>query len=85
MGTLYLWRVAPHCGGLSRGARAPGFQGFYEAHAPRGCGSWALGHVFNSCGVQAQLLCGMWGLPHPDASRALAGRFFTAELPGKPQ
>ena len=75
-----MWCVGPHCGGLSRGARAPGFQGFYEAHVPCSCGSWAQLLKQLSCTSPAAL----WGLPHPGASPALAGRFFTTEPPGKP-
>ena len=40
-----------------------------------------------SCGIGAQLLCGMWNLPGrgiEPVSRALAGEFFTTEPPGKP-
>ena len=42
----------------------------------------------NSGGAQVELLHGMWDLPGPgieSVSSALAGRFFSAELPGKPQ
>ena len=51
------------------------------------CISRALEHGLRSCSVQAQLLCGMWD--HPGSgiepmSPAFAGRFFTAEPPGKP-
>ena len=41
----------------------------------------------SSCGSRAQLLCGMWDLPRPGlepVSPALAGRFSTTALPGKP-
>ena len=41
----------------------------------------------NSCGIQAQLLRGMWDLPGSGikpVSLALAGRFFTTEPPEKP-
>ena len=51
------------------------------------CGSGALEHSLNSCGTQASLLQGMWGLPRwglKSVSPALAGGFFTTEPPGKP-
>ena len=51
------------------------------------CISQALDHRLNSCGTWAQLLCGTWDLPGPGIkpmSRALTGRFFTTEPPGKP-
>ena len=47
----------------------------------------ALEHRLRSCGAQAWLLRGMWGLPRPGnelVSPALAGGFFTTEPPGKP-
>ena len=50
------------------------------------CGSWALEYSLSSCGTQAQLLHGLWDLPRPEVepmSPALAGRFFTTDLPGK--
>ena len=51
------------------------------------CGSRALERRLSSCGARAQLLCSMWDLPGPGlkpVSPALAGRFLTTELPGKP-
>ena len=51
------------------------------------CGSRALAHRLSSCVAQALLLCSMWDLPRPEIERvftALAGGFFTMELPGKP-
>ena len=42
----------------------------------------------SSCGSRAQLLRGTWDLPRPGlepVSPALAGRFLTTALPGKPQ
>ena len=50
------------------------------------CGSWALERKLSSCGIQAQLLRGMWDLPGPrlePVSPALAGRFLTTAPPGK--
>ena len=44
-------------------------------------------HRLSSCGLQAQLPCGMWDLPRPGlepVSPALAGRFSTTVPPGKP-
>ena len=41
----------------------------------------------SNCGSRAQLLCGMWDLPGPGlkpVSPALAGRFLTTVLLGKP-
>ena len=52
------------------------------------CGSWALEHRLSSCGARAQLLHGMWDLSVTGikpVSLALAGRFFTTELPEKPR
>ena len=51
--------------------------------------SWlpALEHGLHSCDARASLLCGIWDLPRSGLklrSPALAGRFFTTELPGKP-
>ena len=63
------------------GAQALGLVGFSS------CGSRALAHRLNSCGVRALLLCSMWDLPHSGVepvSPALAGGFFTTEPPGKP-
>ena len=51
------------------------------------CGSWALERSFSCCGSWSQLLHGTWDLPKSGSkpvSPALAGRFFTTELPGKP-
>ena len=51
------------------------------------CSSWAPGHRLNSCGSQALLHRGMWGLPRSGmepVSPALAGGFFTTDPPGKP-
>ena len=78
-----------HCGGLScYRAQSIGCEGFSS------CGMWLSGfgsHVvecrLNSCGTQAQLLCGMWDSPGPGIepmSPVLADRFFTTEPPGKP-
>ena len=44
-------------------------------------------HRLSSCGSRASLLRGMWDLPRPGLepmSPALAGRFSTTALPGKP-
>jgi len=51
------------------------------------CGSWALEHRLNSCGVWTSLLHGVWDLPGSGielVSPALARGFFTNEPPGKP-
>ena len=51
------------------------------------CGSWALEHWLCSCGAQHSLLHGKWDLPEPGiepVSPAIAGRFLTTGLPGKP-
>ena len=51
------------------------------------CGSWALGHRLNSCGARAKFLYGTWDLPRSGIEPvfpALAGGFFTTELPGEP-
>ena len=52
------------------------------------CGSQALEHRLSINDAQAMLLCSMWDLPGSGIepmSPALAGRFFTSELPGRPQ
>ena len=52
----------------------------------RSCGSWPLGHMLNSCGVQAWLLHSMWDLSGSGIElmpTALAGRFFITESPRK--
>ena len=62
----------------STGSRCAGFSS---------CSLQALEHRLRSCDAQAQLLCGMWDLPGlgiRPMSPALAGGFFTIELPGKP-
>ena len=49
------------------------------------CSSQALDHRLNSCGTR--LFHSMWDLPRSGTepvSPALAGGFFTTELPGKP-
>ena len=51
------------------------------------CSSWAVEYGLNSGDAQAYLLCAMWDLPGSGIkplSPALAGRFFTTGLPGKP-
>ena len=51
------------------------------------CCAWASDcSGFSCCGAQAQLLCGMWGLPGAGlelVSPASAGRFLTTAPPGK--
>ena len=50
------------------------------------CNSWALESCLRSWGTQAQLSHSVWDLPGPEIEPmppALAGRFFTAELPRK--
>ena len=73
---------ASHCGGFSCfRAQVLGHAGFNS------CNSWAVEHRLSSCGPGASLLHGMWDLAGPgieSVSPALAGRFFTTELPGKP-
>ena len=72
---------ASHCCGFScLEHRLWGIAGFGS------CGSRALGHRFNSRGVQAQLLWGMWDLPGPEiepTTPALAGQFLTTGPPGE--
>ena len=61
--------------------------GLQGAAGSRSCDSCAPEHRLNSCGVQAQLLLGLWGLPELGIelmSPALAGGFFTTEPPWKP-
>ena len=51
------------------------------AHGCTRCGSQALGHRFNICGMQTELFHGMWDLPRPGMepmSPTLAGGFFTS-------
>ena len=73
---------ASHCSCLSCcGVQALGCLGFSS------CGSWALEHRLSSQGARAEVPRGMRDLPRPGielVSPALAGRFFTIELPGKP-
>ena len=78
---------ASHWGGFSCcGARALGpAASAVEARGPRSCGSRALEHGLDSCGAQAELLCGIWGLLGSGIEPvfpALAGGFFTTEPPG---
>ena len=66
------------CSGFSCcGAQALGHSDFNH------CSSWALQHRLSRYGAEARLLHGMWALPRPGISPALAGRFFTIKLPGK--
>ena len=61
------------------GARALGHAGFSS------CSSPAPEHRLKSCGVWAQFLWSIWGLPGSGIEpMSLAGRFFTAEPPEKP-
>ena len=49
------------------------------------CGFWTLEHWFNSCGIQALLLDGMWDLPGSGIkpiSPAIAGGFFALSQHG---
>ena len=49
--------------------------------------SLVVEHRLESCGTWAQLLHGLWNLPGSGikpVAPALAGGFFTTELPGKP-
>ena len=61
-----------------------------SAAAARGLssgGSRAVEQRLSSCGARVQLLHGIWDPPRPGpepTSAATAGRFFTTELPGKP-
>ena len=51
------------------------------------CGSQALEHRFSNCGTRVQMLQGLWDLSGSGIepmSPALAGGFFTTELPRKP-
>ena len=51
------------------------------------CGSRALEHRPSSCGSQAYFFLSMWNLPRSEiepVTPALAGGFFTTELPPKP-
>ena len=77
--------LASHCGGCScepQGLGHPDSAGV-GLHS---CGSWALEDTINNCGPRASQLHSLWDLPRSGiefASPALAGRFFTAEPPGK--
>ena len=68
------------CGGLSCCKKwTVGCVGFTA------CGSWTLEHWFNSCGIQALLLDGMWDLPGSGIkpiSPVIAGGFFTLSQRG---
>ena len=51
-------------------------------------GSVLVAHRLSTCGSQACLLQGMWGLPRlgiKPMSPVLAGEFLTTELPREPQ
>ena len=51
------------------------------------CSLQAPERRLSSCGIRAQLLCGMWDLPRPGLepmSPSLAGGFLTTVPPGKP-
>ena len=83
-GLLSSWGVqASHCSDFSCcRAQSPGYSGFNS------CGSWALEHRFNSCGIQTWLFHSMWEPPKTGikpVSSALAGKFSTTEPPGKSQ
>ena len=67
-----------------------GFQGVWAlAVAAQGfssCNSWTPEHRLSSCGIWAQLICGIWDLSRPlieHISSAQPGGFFTTEPPGK--
>ena len=86
--TLCCGAQASYCHGFSCcGARALGARASVVAsHRLSSCGSRALERRLSSCDTQAQLLCGMWGLPRPGlepVSPALAGGFLTTAPPGK--
>ena len=75
-----------HCGGLSW-CRAQAHELQCCGRRAQQCGSQALEHRLNSCGIQALLLCCMWDPPRPGIkllSLALAGGSFTTEPPGNP-
>ena len=86
--TLCCSARASHCNGFSCcGARALGaWASIVVAHGLSSCGSRALERTLSSCGAQANLLRGMWGLPGPGLEPvflALAGEFLTTVPPGK--
>ena len=74
--------VASYCGPQAWGHWAS----VVVARGLDGFGSLALEHRLGSCGQWTELLRGVWDLPgsgiEPE-SRALLGRFFTTEPPGK--
>ena len=83
-GGCSLWCVGfSHC-------RAQALGAWTSAVAARGlssCGSWALEHRLSSCDSQAELFRDMGDLPGAGieaVSPVLAGGFFTAEPPWKP-
>ena len=64
-----------------------GEQGLISYCGARVSHCMASGWGAQSGGTWAQLLCGTWNLPKPGTepvSPALAGRFLTTGLPGKP-
>ena len=79
---------ASHCGPFSCGAQAlVAWALVVVACGLNNCDSRAPERNLSSCGAWAQLLRGMWDLPGPEVeplSPALAGRFLTTTLPGKP-
>ena len=95
---MLLHRLFSSCGKQgslsSRGAQASWGFGFSCGRAQAlghagfsSCGFRTLERRLSSCSAWASLLCRMWDLSGPGiepVSPALAGRFFTTELPGKP-
>ena len=62
------------------------FSSYRERGLLSSCGEQASHCGGFSCGAQAQLSCGMWGLPKAEVepvSPALAGRLSTTRPPGK--
>ena len=87
--TLRCGAWASHCSGFSCcGARALGARAsVVVARRLSSSGSRTTERRLRSCGAQALLLRGMWGLPGPGLepmSPALAGGFLTTAPPGKP-
>ena len=86
--TLRCSAWASHCGGFSCcGALAVGaWASVVSARGLSSCGLRALERRLNSCGAQAQLLCGMCDLARPGLESTfpcLAGGFLTTAPPGK--
>ena len=85
LGLRFCARAFSSCG--KRGPLFIAVHGPLTIAAPPVVGHRLQTRRLSNCGSRAQLLRGMWDLPRPGLepmSPALAGRFSTTALPGKP-